>query len=857
MKFLRLLSFIMLFLALGALAGVMFNRSMGVSVEPREVMPANPPVLHNAPEGAKTGGLPWIMFDPGAVGVEADTAAWLASDYDHELRRFTSVYRPAPVYTDSQVMARYRRDLVAYLEQIKDMGATALEFPMFLELVDFDRLGNGFEVYAQDNPMRERHRAYRKAFGSLFEAVDSMGIDLVLSSDMVVLTPELENWLKKQSAGFSTSDPAFWTAYKAGLAELFERFPMVDAFQIRVGEAGSFYNRPNWPYRSELWVDDIGEVRCMLNNLLQTCNEYHRKLFFRSWTIGMGSVGDLHTDTAVYEKVFGGMNDSALWISTKWTQGDFYPITPYNPTLSVGSQNRIIELQARREYEAFSSYPLWIVPYEQYALQKAVSANPHIQGVWIWTLNGGPIRRSPMSLFPHTGDLTWIAMNARGSAALAQNPWLDSDSLLTVYLHEYFTAGDTATSVLLALLNESHDISRSGLAFPTAVRYRIRGLGTDVPAGIYTYWDLVLASTAVNSILYYAGAGDYDTLLIQNRMPVERLSDYRTRLELLRTDMDSLALEEVRSGVDFELSLFHALQLHKQWILHHNRYLHKGDSEAYTAYLQDAALLKTAVAKHTAIYAGRLDHRPFSFEDALREVDLSLKAAHSKVFRWLILVLALATVVFLFSRRSRTVPVWMAPLLWLLLLSAGKFDALSPAWALILIIASTVYALFAVLFYRNSNREFHLWNRSWALLILMVVISAGISAWRGPMAFGFWFWTSSLFRIILLGVVFALLGLHISWLTRCIRDSGSWFPAVGGWLLAVALGMGAFGAGFDARMTLINSQAALLPNSIVHTWGFTQMFGLPGNIMNMAAFAALVLIVAGLLLTAYRRNNRH
>ena len=67
---------------------------------------------------------------------------------------------------------------------------------------------------------------------------------------------------------------------------------------------------------------------------------------------------------------------------------------------------------------------------------------------------------------------------------------MDSDSLLATYLSTYFHADDSAVAVLSGLLNASHDISRAGLAFPTAVNYRIRGLGTDVPAGRITSYNV-------------------------------------------------------------------------------------------------------------------------------------------------------------------------------------------------------------------------------------------------------------------------------------------------------------------------------------------------------------------------------
>lgn len=829
------------------------NGFMGISIQPRDVMPEDPPVSTVAQAGTEDLQLPWIMFDPGAVGIDPDTAAWLAGDYDHELRRFTSVYRDAPEYIDTEVFDSIRGDWIDYLELVKQMGGTAIEFKMFLEFIDFDRIGDGHEVYPEGDPMRARQKVYRENFGKLFRDVESMGLDLVLSSDMVVFTPEFEAYLEDQPAGIDTRSSEFWKAYQAGLDELFTHFPFVDGFQIRVGEAGSFYNRPNWPYRSELWVRDIEEVRAMLTAMLETCKKHDKFLIFRSWTVGYGSVGDLHTDTAVYREVFEGLDDEDLWVSTKWVQGDFYPFTPYNPTLSVGTQKRILEFQARREYEAFSSYPLWIVPYEQYALQRALNDNPNIHGCWIWTMNGGPIRRSPMSLIPHTGDLTWILINARGSAALMSNPWADTDSLLAVYLEEYLDADSTAQDFLLGLLNESHAISRDGLTFPTAVRTRIRGLGTDVPPGIYTYWDLVLASSAVNAILYKAGSDQYDSILNTLDRPVRSLEEYIVRSREMEGHMDPAQWKQLKEGLHYELSLFRALTLHKKWILQHYHYLATGDTKAREAYLATADTLEGAVSDHEQAYGERLDFRAFSFDDAMHEVNLSKKAEKGNVIRWLAGLLALISAVVLLNVRQGFRMSWYAPAIYIALIALAKLDALSPQWALTLGIATFIYTLILSLQYRSLRLEAESWPQSWGALILLLSAGMLISAWRGPMALGYWFWTSPGFRGTLIMIAVLTIGMHIVWVVSTFRCLRRWLLAAGSYLLVLALGLGAFWSDLDDRITVYNEQASLLPNNIPHIYGFVEQFGLPASLAEYIGIVAMAMILVGMTVVFKKR----
>ncbi|MEI2786228.1 MAG: hypothetical protein V9E82_11085 [Candidatus Nanopelagicales bacterium] len=86
-----------------------------------------------------------------------------------------------------------------------------------------------------------------------------------------------------------------------------------------------------------------------------------------------------------------GIDAANLVIVTKFTMGDFYSWLPLNPTLEQGAQPRIIEFQSRREFEAFSSFPNYLSADHQQALQHFERANPNIDGVWVWTQDGGPV----------------------------------------------------------------------------------------------------------------------------------------------------------------------------------------------------------------------------------------------------------------------------------------------------------------------------------------------------------------------------------------------------------------------------------------------------------------------------------
>ena len=127
---------------------------------------------------------------------------------------------------------------------------------------------------------------------------------------------------------------------------------------IRIGEAGRVYDVEGWDYYSELAVTTPdGRAHDADDPARAQAESADREVIFRTWSVGVGAVGDMHTNADSYEAVLGGIDSPALIVSTKYTLGDFYSWLPLNHTLEQGDQRRIIEFQSRREFENFGAFP--------------------------------------------------------------------------------------------------------------------------------------------------------------------------------------------------------------------------------------------------------------------------------------------------------------------------------------------------------------------------------------------------------------------------------------------------------------------------------------------------------------------
>ena len=92
------------------------------------------------------------------------------------------------------------------------------------------------------------------------------------------------------------------------LDELYAEVPAISGILIRIGEGGSIYAEPGWDYYSALAVRSVDAVRTMLTAFTEQAEASGREVIFRTWSVGIGDVGDMHTDADSYRAVLDGLD---------------------------------------------------------------------------------------------------------------------------------------------------------------------------------------------------------------------------------------------------------------------------------------------------------------------------------------------------------------------------------------------------------------------------------------------------------------------------------------------------------------------------------------------------------------------
>ncbi len=268
------------------------------------------------------------------------------------------------------------KDLQTFAIRVREIGYNAVSLDDVAHLADHP-------WYEGD--IRDRIRIFREEFRPLFSLLRQQGLAIYLTMDVLTLTPRLKRKLfgdERRINGF--------------LFELLEKFlqdfPEVAGVILRIGESDGRDVKDQ--FRSELHIRTPQQLNRLLETLLPLFERNSRHLILRTWTVGAYPVGDCIWHPKTLARSLEGISSPAFILSMKYGESDFFRYLPLNPQFFATRVQKMIELQARREYEGCGEYPSFVGgDYERYARQLEQTEN--LVGISVWCQTGGwvPFRR--------------------------------------------------------------------------------------------------------------------------------------------------------------------------------------------------------------------------------------------------------------------------------------------------------------------------------------------------------------------------------------------------------------------------------------------------------------------------------
>lgn len=394
--------------------------------------------------------------------------------------------------------------------------------------------------WMEDDAVRKVER-YRALLKPCLAIAAANGLQVHVTMDVVSTSPALKarlggdlrrvlDYLKELLDGF--------------LSE----FPEVAGVILRIGESDGKDVRDD--FHSELVVKHPKQARQLLTALLPVFEKLGRRLIFRTWTVGAYRIGDLMWNRSTFHEVFKGITSSALVISMKYGESDFFRFLPLSRNFFRTPLPKIVEFQAKREYEGCGEYPSFVGwEYERYIRELRHADN--LIGCMVWCQTGGwvPFRR--LALLDK--EAVWTDLNTFTTIRMMKDGWI-VERAVEAFAQE---RGLGEPMALLQLLRLSDEVVRELLYVEEFARRKLFFRRVRIPPLLQVYWGNIFISHSIKKVIRYF-VQDPEASLRSATRCLERLEQ-----------MKALAGRAGVPGEDIEFmaDTFHLLALAREYYL--------------------------------------------------------------------------------------------------------------------------------------------------------------------------------------------------------------------------------------------------------------------------------------------------
>lgn len=375
--------------------------------------------------------------------------------------------------------------------------------------------------------LRQKITQYRKLYRSLFETATEAGMTVFITTDLFFFNPAIEQ--------ITENKPQKIRTFAAECCEnLFQDFPNIGGIIFRIGESDGI--DVGGDFQSRLVLHTPQDARSMLKVLLPVFEQHSKLLIFRTWTVGISRLGDLIWNPDTFHRVFDEIHSPQLIISMKYGESDFFRYLPLNRLFFESDHRKLVELQARREYEGFGQFPSFTGrDYERIADQLISARN--IAGISVWCQTGGWSGFRRLTLLEDSG--IWNELNAYTALRIFRNN-ISTDQALRDFCKEHLQTTDWTK--LRELLDLSEKVIKNLLYIDEFATRSVFFRRLRLPPLITVYWKHILVSHFMRQILrcYVSRSSGRELVKSGYRAlrDIRRMQQLAGQLGLSQTDFD-------------------------------------------------------------------------------------------------------------------------------------------------------------------------------------------------------------------------------------------------------------------------------------------------------------------------------
>lgn len=334
--------------------------------------------------------------------------------------------------------------------------------------------------------LQQKIESYLRLYKRLIDYATQRKIRVFLTTDLMFFNAHIDRSTRKK-------EKDLLIFFKHSLFQAFRMFPDVEGVIIRIGEADGVDVKGD--FQSRIVVKTVRQCRRFLRGIIEICERCNKQVVLRTWTIGAFPIGDLMWNQQTFTALFSDLPTDNLIISHKFGETDFFRYQTMSPLLYEGNHRKIIEFQARREYEGFGEFISFVgFDYERYA--RYLQSCPSIAGISVWCQTGG---------WSHFDRITYLENSSI---------WVELNVFTTVKIFmESKTAEEAATEFIriktgcsdpetfITLLRLSDKVIKELWYIPEYAAKRLYFRRTRVPPLLYVFWDTIIINHTMRKVI--------------------------------------------------------------------------------------------------------------------------------------------------------------------------------------------------------------------------------------------------------------------------------------------------------------------------------------------------------------------
>ena len=298
-----------------------------------------------------------------------------------------------------ETIACIESDFRTFAETVRSIGYNA---------VSLDDIPHLMLCSEYSESTRAKIETYQQLYRRLLSIAAELDLSVFFTMDIMFFNSTLEKQLKSDRGSIAN-----WLNER--FDELFEQYPSIAGIVMRFGEQDGVDVQGE--FLSRLLLKTPDQCRRFLQSLLPVFEKHERLLIFRTWSVGAYRLGDLIWNPKTFDQVFSAINSSSLVISMKYGETDFFRYLNLNQLFLRSDHQKIIEFQARREYEGFGAYPSFVGWDTEKYLQAASEAK-NLIGTSVWCQTGGWGKLRQLTYIRNSS--VWVELNVHVIAKLCQ-----------------------------------------------------------------------------------------------------------------------------------------------------------------------------------------------------------------------------------------------------------------------------------------------------------------------------------------------------------------------------------------------------------------------------------------------------